>query len=415
MEKNKIYLLIRKTAISIIKKIDVFSVELRFYFRRLFFKKIDKEKKNILVLISQLCNGGAERVAANLCDELSKKYNVILVTYSKPTNHDYSCNVKRIIIDEKDAKLFKYNYVVKNLIKIKKEYNITHTISFCSKANYYNVISKTNDMTIISIRSYLKYSELDQQYKRLNKIAGKYCDKEIVVSKELINEQIDEYNSNINKIIVTNNFVDKEKIDKCLKEKNNIKLDNNTIINIGRLSDQKGQKYLIKAFSKVVKEVEDAKLIILGKGELQEELEEEIKKYKLENKVSLLGYKDNPYIYLKKAKCFVLSSFFEGMPNVILEAMYCGLPIISTDCISGVREIIAPKRSDNIRNVNMTKEEYGVLVPILKDDKKVDFLKEAMIELLTNDKLNEYYRKQSKKRIKDFSKEKKMKEWMDIL
>ena len=297
----------------------------------------------------------------------------------------------------------------------KKEYNITHTISFCSKANYYNVISKTNDMTIISIRSYLKYSELDQQYKRLNKIAGKYCDKEIVVSKELINEQIDEYNSNINKIIVINNFVDKEKIDKCLKEKNNIKLDNNTIINIGRLSDQKGQKYLIKAFSKVVKEVEDAKLIILGKGELQEELEEEIKKYKLENKVSLLGYKDNPYIYLKKAKCFVLSSFFEGMPNVILEAMYCGLPIISTDCISGVREIIAPKRSDNIRNVNMTKEEYGVLVPILKDDKKVDFLKEAMIELLTNDKLNEYYRKQSKKRIKDFSKEKKMKEWMDIL
>ena len=112
-------------------------------------------------------------------------------------------------------------------------------------------------------------------------------------------------------------------------------------------------------------------------------------------------------------KWFVLSSFFEGMPNVILEAMYTGLPIISCDCISGVREIIAPKT--DIRNKNMTKEEYGILVPIMKEEKAVDYLANAIIEMLQNKKLNDYYRKQSRKRIKDFSKDKKMKEWLNIV
>ena len=118
---------------------------------------------------------------------------------------------------------------------------------------------------------------------------------------------------------------------------------------------------------------------------------------------------------MKQANCFVLSSFFEGMPNVILEAMYCGLPIISTDCISGVREIIAPKTDINYRNNNMTKEEYGILVPIMKEEEAINYLADAIVEMLQDKKINNYYRKQSRKRIKDFSKDKKMKEWLNIV
>jgi len=232
MKQSNIYLKFRKIVISIIQRIDTFFVELRFYLRRLFFKERKCSKKNILVLVSQLCNGGAERVAANLCDELRKKYNVILVTYTEPTKSDYSCSVNRIVVDEKKARFFKYNYVVKELIKIKKKYSITHTISFCSKANYYNVMSKVNDRIIISIRSYLKYSEVDQQYYRLNKIAGRNCDEEVVVSSQLIEEQVNEYNSSKDKIKVIHNFVDKDKIDKYLSEKNSPRLSKNTIINV---------------------------------------------------------------------------------------------------------------------------------------------------------------------------------------
>ena len=415
MKTTKFYKNFRRLAIFVIQRIDTFVVEIKYFFRRFFLKKEEYSKKSILVLVSQLCNGGAERVAANLCDELSKKFNVILVTYTPPTKNDYNCGVKRIVIDEKKARFFKYNYVVRKLKKIKKKYNITHSISFCSKANYLNVMSKVNDKTIVSIRSYLKYSEVDQQYYRLNKVAGKYSDEEVVVSSQLIDEQVQEYNSFKDKIKVVHNFVDKEKINKYLSEKNDIKLSKNTIINVGRLSNQKGQKYLIKAFSKVIKKVPDAELIILGKGELEEELEFEIKKLHLEKNIKLLGYKTNPYIYMKQASCFVLSSFFEGMPNVVLEAMYLGLPIISTDCISGVREILAPKTDINYRNKNMTKEEYGILVPIMKEDNAVDYLVDAIVEMLQDDKLNNYYRKQSRKRVKDFSKEKNMKEWLNIV
>ena len=415
MKSTKVYKIVRKSIISIIQRIDAFFVELIYLFQHIFMKEKKYSQKRILVLVSQLCNGGAERVAANICDELSKKYSVVLVTYTSPTKSDYPCNVERIVINEKNKKIFKYNYLVHELKKIKKEYQITHSISFCSKANYLNVISKMNDKTIISIRSYLKYSEVDQQYKRLNKIAGKLCDEEVVVSKQLINEQVQEYRSSKNKITVINNFVDKEKIDKCLKEKKEIQISKNTIINVGRLSKQKGQKYLIKAFSSVLKEVPDAELLILGKGELEEKLKKEITKLHLEKKVHLLGYQKDPYSYMKKAKCFVLSSFFEGMPNVILEAMYCNLPIISTDCISGVRELLAPNTNINSRNKTLTKEEYGILVPIMKEKDAVNYLSEAMIEMLKDDKLNSYYRKQSRKRIKDFSKEKKMKEWNSLI
>ena len=103
------------------------------------------------------------------------------------------------------------------------------------------------------------------------------------------------------------------------------------------------------------------------------------------------------------------------MPNVVLEAMYLGLPIISTDCISGVREILAPKTDIDCRNKVMTKEEYGILVPIMKEKNSVDYLSEAIVEMLQDKKLNDYYIKQSRKRIKEFSKDKKMREWLNIV
>ena len=337
----------KKFIIFVIKLFDNLIVKVSYFFTK---KSCEFPEKSILVFVSQLRNGGAERVAANIADEFSKKYKTILVTYSSPTKEDYSCGVERIVIDENKSKFFRNYYVVKNLRKIKRKYHITHSISFCSRANYLNVMSKVGDKTIISIRSYLKYSELDQLYRKLNEVAGKYCDLSVVVSKQLIEEQVEEYHSTYDKNKVIYNFLDTKKIDDSLNEKNNIKLSRNTIINIGRLSSQKGQIYLIRSFQKVVEVVPDAKLIILGQGELKEKLQKEIKELKLSKNVKLLGFKKNPYVYMKKSSIYVSSSFFEGMSNSLLEAMYLGLPIITTDCISGMREIIAPNTDINIRN-----------------------------------------------------------------
>ncbi len=401
----------------LVNKVDFFLMRFLYFFNRVFIRKRKYERKNIMVLIYHLRNGGAERVASNLCDELSKKYNVILVTCEKPTDYDYPCGVERIVVDEMRAKYFKFFDTVNQIKNIKKKYHITHTISFTAQMNYLNVMSRVRDTTIISIRNFISLAENDNTPKNIymNKLSIKYADKITVVSKVLGRDLINNFGAKESKIYPIYNFVDKEKIDKSLNEKDNIKLSKNTIITVGRLNNQKGHINLIRSFKYVVDEIRGAKLIILGQGPLEDKIKSEIKKLHLEKNVKLIGYQKNPYLYMKNSSLFVLSSFYEGMPNVVLEAMYTGLPVISTDCKSGPREILAPNSDLNNEIDNMSLEEYGVLVPVLNNKKYERIMGEAIIELLKDSKLRDNYSKKSKKRIKDFSKEKMMEDWNKVL
>ncbi|MEC4984717.1 MAG: glycosyltransferase [Oscillatoria sp. PMC 1068.18] len=128
------------------------------------------------------------------------------------------------------------------------------------------------------------------------------------------------------------------------------------ILGIGRLVAEKDFSTLIRAFAELKKQANSespgkARLIILGEGNLRKQLETEIKELELEEEVSLPGYVENPYAYLSKAAVFVLSSKFEGLPTVLIEAIACGSPVISTDCPHGPREILADGK-------------YGQLVPV---------------------------------------------------
>lgn len=110
------------------------------------------------------------------------------------------------------------------------------------------------------------------------------------------------------------------------------------IISAGRLSRQKDYATLLRALHSVLK-VKDCKLIILGEGELRSELEDMIRSLRLESHVWLPGFVDNPFPYFKAAQVFVLSSRWEGMPNVLIHALAMGLRVVSTDCPSGPKEI----------------------------------------------------------------------------
>lgn len=401
----------------LVNKVDFFLMRFFHFFNRLFIRRRKCNKKNIMVLIYHLRNGGAERVASNLCDELSKKYHVILVTCEEKSDIDYSCGVERIVVDEMRAKYFKLFDTVKQIKNIKKKYHITHTISFTAQMNYLNVMSRVRDNIIISIRNYISLAENDNTEKNIymNRLSIKYADKITVVSKVLGKDLINNFGARKNKIYSIYNFVDKDKINNNLKEKNNIKLSRNTIITVGRLNNQKGHINLIRAFKYVVDEVSDAKLLVLGQGPLEERIKKEIKKLHLEKNIELLGYQKNPYIYMKNSSCFVLSSFYEGMPNVVLEAMYVDLPVISTDCKSGPREILAPN-SDLYQNIdNEYHEEYGILVPVLYNKKYERIMGNAIIELLKDSKLRNQYSKKSKERIRYFTKKRMIEEWDKVL
>lgn len=122
------------------------------------------------------------------------------------------------------------------------------------------------------------------------------------------------------------------------------------LLAVGRLTKQKDFPSLIKAFH-LVSQTHPARLIILGEGPDREALEQLIKQLGLENKISMPGFVENPYSFMANASMYILSSRWEGLPTVLIEALYCGPKIIATDCPSGPREILADGR-------------YGSLVPV---------------------------------------------------
>jgi glycosyltransferase involved in cell wall biosynthesis len=112
-----------------------------------------------------------------------------------------------------------------------------------------------------------------------------------------------------------------------------------TIVAVGRLSDQKGFDMLIDAFSLVLKD-RKARLVIFGEGELRTALQQQIDRLDLTAHVDLAGYTDNPIAEIKQADLFVLSSRFEGSPNVLVEAMSVGCKVVAFDCPSGPMETL---------------------------------------------------------------------------
>lgn len=122
------------------------------------------------------------------------------------------------------------------------------------------------------------------------------------------------------------------------------------ILSVGRLTEQKDYVTLIRAFALVRKE-RPARLMILGDGEDRPKLEALTRELGLDQDVALPGFVDNPYKYMSRAALFVLSSKYEGLGNVLIEAMACGCPVVSTDCPSGPAEILEGGR-------------WGPLVPV---------------------------------------------------
>lgn len=120
-------------------------------------------------------------------------------------------------------------------------------------------------------------------------------------------------------------------------------------ITLGRLSIEKDHRKLISAFVKVVKQQPTAQLVLVGDGPLRAKLEKQIRKLELTGNVRLLGFRSNPFCYLRKADCFVLSSNHEGQPMVLLEAMILGKPIIATD-ITGTRGVIEGRSGELVEN-----------------------------------------------------------------
>lgn len=389
-------------------------------------------KKNVAILIPQLTGGGAERVASNLSVYLSEnKYQKYVIVYDAE-KIDYTFKGELINLNTKAVpnllgKIKNFVKRIYRLKKIKKQYNIHTTISLLSGPNVVNILARKDDKVIISVRNFLSKSS-SGFYGKLYKISVRLlynkADVIVAVSEAIKKDLIQNFRLDQNKIKVIYNPYDIEKINELAKEEIEEKykdiFKNPTVITVGRLSKQKGQWHLIRAFKKVKKEIPDVKLVIVGQGELEDYLIKLTVDLGLERDVYFLGFQKNPFKYIAKSTIYVFPSLYEGFPNALCEAMACGIPVIAADCKSGPREILAPNTSIDIEAKTIDYAEYGILVPVCdgimhnynnKITREEEMLSTSIVELLKNQDLLREYSNRALNRVKDFSKENIMKIW----
>ncbi|MGJ0366249.1 glycosyltransferase [Aliarcobacter cryaerophilus] len=359
--------------------------------------------------------GGAERVVSNLLNEWAKEYDCYLILIHNYKFYNIDSKIKIISLDESKEisgflKFLRLPILAYKLGKIIRKNKFDKIVSFLTRANYINVLSNIfiKHQTIINERAMPSLQYQHGLNGKINRFLIKvlYSRADFCLSNSYGNMMDLKNNFEVTNLDYIYNPFNLEIIEIMSKHKIEIEKKRFTFITVGRLDHGKNHRLIIDAIKDI-----DADLWIIGDGELREELQNYIKELNFNDKVYLLGKKENPFAYISKADCFVFASNHEGFPNVLIEALACGLPIISTDCQSGPREILAPNSdvSFQLEN-NIELAEYGILAPI----KNIEKMKESMNMIVDDESLRKSYQDKAKQRANDFRIGKIIKEYEKV-
>lgn len=300
--------------------------------------------KNIMIVNGYLGIGGAERVLTFLANELCKKYNVYFVTLRVYENNLFSLNSKVKLIElnvEKERKssremgvigtikyFVKIIKIIKNLVN---KLNINLVISFNDRETFLTWFALHNNKNIKLLFS--QRNAPSSKLKRTNmflRYIYHHCNGVVFQLKDV--EKFYGLGGEKNSIIIENpNQCNLLEIKKEKKKK---------IVSAGRLTKQKRFDVLIDAFSIFSSKYEDYILEIYGSGEEKNNLLAQIRLYELNNKVKIMDPISNVMQENSDAEMFVLASDYEGIPNILIEAMSAGIPCISTDCVPGGGDLL---------------------------------------------------------------------------
>lgn len=414
-------------------------------------------KESIAILITNFEGGGAQKVAithAEIFKNLGYDVHMIVIehqdSYIIPDNLSIHFLTQHTGQGSKLKKLLLAPTLPFKLAKYIKYNNIKLCISHLERADFVNILAKfiAKHKTIGVIHSHLtstyktdKISLSRIAYKFLVQILEPFHNRIIAVSKGIANDLI-HLGLPKAKIQVILNPFDIQGIQK----KSNLEIskykeifDNETIISIGRLSNQKGLWHSILAFREIKKSNLKLKYIILGDGPLRDyhlELAHNLnlkvynswdqnQKFSNDYDIYFLGFQDNPFQFIAQAKLLILSSHFEGLPNVLVESLIIGTPVIATDVDAGPRELLAPATDINYKATAVEPAEYGILIPVDKNKlprKNIEALSESemylveAINLLLNDEsLRNNYIDKSGTRIEGFKLENITPQWHQLI
>jgi glycosyltransferase involved in cell wall biosynthesis len=365
------------------------------------------KKIKILFILDIIGGGGAQRVVTNILKFIDMSiFKVELVVLNMVG--DYMDSLPdNIVFHNMKIRRTRYSMIsLSRVINKVKPQIIFSTLPEIDSAAYIAVkLSALSPKIVFRSSNFLStyLVELPVYTRFFSLLAYRYADKIISSTEEMRIDMHKNFNIPLSKIKVIPNPIDIEIIEKKSIEPINDPLFQMKslekypiIIAMGRLSKQKGFSYLLRAF-KIVREKLKARLVILGEGEMKNELENLAKNLNISNDVFFIGFKSNPYKYLSHANLFVLSSLWEGFPNALVEAMVCGTPVISTNCSSGPKEII-------------TSGVNGLLVPT----ENIDELAKAIFEVLTNKKLSERIAGRAIEKVKRFDVKKIIPEYENL-
>lgn len=333
-------------------------------------------KRKLALFISSIGYGGAEKVVSLLLDELTKYYDVTLVLFYDEIKLPINKEAKVIILS-KPGETFKNNLIsrISDTLKFAFEYpkvlkreEIDVAVSFLVRQNIMNGIAKMFNpklKTIISERCFpsIMYKDSGKGTSVLTKLLIPYFynknDKLFSNSLYINDDLINNYSIKIPTSVIYNPIL----IDKNKPELNSYQdLDKPfEIVTVGRLIPVKNQKCIIESISLLSNKFS---LNLYGEGELLNALNTYATKLKIDKRVTFHGNVNNVKNFIVKSHCFVLSSLTEGFPNVVLEAMSVGLPVICSNCMTGPLELLNDNENIPIKKGEFVKAKYGLLVNV---------------------------------------------------
>ena len=334
-------------------------------------------EKKILFFIPSIEEGGVEKNLYLISDYfIKKKLSVEVITCNFDKKRFFNKKIK--IIGSKSNFLVNKSRLIKNIICIFYLFvnllkNNKNTLVFSFQANSAAaLISKLTFTRIISRSNSSPSGWTGGFLKRLiYRLSLTLSNNIIVNSKEFQKEFYRNFKTKVK--CIYNPFNKSQIINKLnktikppFKKKYSLK-----IISVGRLTDQKDQITLLKAAKLINKKI-SPEIIIIGKGKNYFQLRNYINKNNLNNIVKLLGYQPNPYSFIKKSDIVVLTSKYEGLPNILLEAQFLNKYIISTNCPTGPNEILLNGKAGDLIKIGDFKNLAKLINNFYKNKSKIN-------------------------------------------
>jgi N-acetylgalactosamine-N,N'-diacetylbacillosaminyl-diphospho-undecaprenol 4-alpha-N-acetylgalactosaminyltransferase len=355
--------------------------------------------RNIVFIINSLTAGGAEGALVSLLGYMKDRlapFSVHLVLLdAEQERHAAPDWVKKHVLDAK----FGLISSTMRLARLLKRLQPVLALSFLNRANCANVmVSKLlGHPCIISERvhttSHFGSGLSALVNKTIVRLTYPFADEVIAVSEGIRDDLRTNFGVPGSKLHVIHNPVDTGWISRRAAETPAIDIPAPYIMGMGRLVPNKNFRLLIEAYGK---SGIAASLVILGDGPERAALERLVADHRLTGRVMLPGHVSNPYPIMKSARLFVCSSNAEGFPNALIEAMALGCPVVSTDCETGPRDVLALQC--HVRCEDVTQAEYGILVPPNAPDTMA-----AAIRAGCDEPIRMRYAQRGAERIKDYS------------